>query len=206
VGYEEGGQLTEAVRRRPYSVVLLDEIEKAHGDVFNIFLQILDDGRVTDGQGRTVDFTNTVIIMTSNIGSREILSEKQPRKREEIVMQVLRNHFRPEFLNRIDDTVIFNSLDETQITEIVRIQTAKLAELLAAKELRFSISDEAVKYFSKTGYDPDYGARPLKRLIQKELQNVVAKKLLEGAFLPGDTVSVGLKGGSLYVEKNAASQ
>lgn len=200
VGYEEGGQLTEAVRRRPYSVILLDEIEKAHQDVFNVFLQILDDGRVTDGQGRTVDFTNTVIIMTSNVGSKEILGEKNPEIRETKINEILREYFKPEFLNRIDDIVIFEALGREQIKDIVKIQVKHLEKLLEQRQLALDISDEALSWLAERGYDPDFGARPLKRLIQRELQNVVATKILEGKYKAGDSIKVVVSGGELAVE------
>jgi ATP-dependent Clp protease ATP-binding subunit ClpB len=201
VGYEEGGQLTEAVRRRPYSVILLDEIEKAHQDVFNVFLQILDDGRVTDGQGRTVDFTNTVIIMTSNIGSREILGETDPERREKKVYAILREHFKPEFLNRIDETVVFSGLGRDQIKGIVRIQLKHLEKLLSQKQLKLEMTDQALAFLAEHGYDPDFGARPLKRLIQRELQNNIASKLLEGRFHPSETIKVRALDGHLEVSK-----
>lgn len=199
VGYEEGGQLTEAVRRRPYSVVLLDEIEKAHSDVFNVFLQILDDGRVTDGQGRTVDFTNTVIIMTSNVGSREILGESDSEKREAKVLQILREYFKPEFLNRIDDIVIFESLGREQLRGIVKVQLQHLDRLLEQRQLSLDVTDNALQYLGEKGYDPDFGARPLKRLIQRELQNALAQKILEGHYSPGDIIEVDARGGKLVV-------
>ena len=200
VGYEEGGQLTEAVRRRPYSVILLDEVEKAHQDVFNVFLQVLDDGRITDGQGRTVDFTNTVIIMTSNVGSREILGETNTEKRETKVHTILREYFKPEFLNRIDDIVIFDSLGREQLKGIVKVQMKHLEELLGQRQLKLEISDEALDLFAEKGYDPDFGARPLKRLIQRELQNVLASKILEGRYKDGDTIRVTVNKGKLEIE------
>jgi ATP-dependent Clp protease ATP-binding subunit ClpB len=192
VGYEEGGQLTEAVRRRPYSVILFDEIEKAHADVFNVFLQILDDGRLTDGQGRTVDFRNTVLIMTSNIGSHAIaqLGESQ---REEMLRQVddaLRAHFKPEFLNRVDETIVFHQLGRDQIARIVDIQLERVKALLADKRIEIEVTDEAKKLLSEKGYDPHYGARPLKRVIQRMLQDPLAMKILEGEFPEGSKVRV----------------
>lgn len=191
VGYEEGGQLTESVRRRPYSVVLLDEVEKAHPDVFNILLQVLDDGRLTDGQGRTVDFKNTVLIMTSNVGSQAILdlsmSEEQKRS---AVMEALRNHFRPEFLNRIDETVIFNSLGENQIAGIVKVQLDLVAQRLKAKKIAIDFDSKAIEFLAKKGYDPIYGARPLKRAIQSELLNPLSKEIISGKVKSGDTVKV----------------
>ncbi|MCP3169890.1 ATP-dependent chaperone ClpB [Myxococcus qinghaiensis] len=193
VGYEEGGQLTEAVRRRPYTVVLFDEIEKAHPDVFNILLQILDEGRLTDSQGRTVDFKNTVLIMTSNLGSADIQAgmagkEELDAKTRENVMDALRGHFRPEFLNRVDEIVIFEPLRKKDIYRIVDIQLAKLAKLLADKRLALELTDAAREMLAERGYDPTYGARPLKRAVQKNLLDPLALKVLSGDFLPGDTI------------------
>jgi ATP-dependent Clp protease ATP-binding subunit ClpB len=182
VGYDEGGQLTEAVRRRPYSVVLLDEIEKAHPDVFNVLLQVLDDGRLTDGQGRTVDFTNTVLIMTSNLGGGAD---------ERTVMNVVRNHFKPEFLNRIDEIVVFHRLDERHIAQIVEIQAEHLAARLAERGITLVLTDEAREHIARVGYDPDFGARPLKRVIQREIADPIALRLLQGDFREGDTITVG---------------
>ncbi len=199
VGYEEGGQLSEAVRRRPYSVILFDEIEKAHPDVFNIFLQILDDGRVTDGQGRTVDFTNTVIIMTSNLGSHEILGERNADIRETKVQQILRQHLKPEFLNRIDDIVVFEGLGVKQIQGIVRVQIKELQKLLTSKQLSLTLSDDAYAWLAEKGYDPDFGARPLKRLIQRELQNAIANHILSGDVKPGTNLVVSVDGEHLRV-------
>ncbi len=190
VGYEEGGQLTEAVRRRPYSVVLFDEIEKAHPEVFNSLLQILDDGRLTDGHGRTVDFKNTIIIMTSNIGSQyiaEVTDESQMRER---VLEALRLHFKPEFLNRVDDILIFHRLSKAQLRQIVTLQVARLAKLLAERQLRLELTDKARDFLSDAGYDPVYGARPLRRAIQHHLQDKLAPLLLEGKFKEGDTILV----------------
>jgi ATP-dependent Clp protease ATP-binding subunit ClpB len=198
VGYEEGGQLTEAVRRRPYSVVLFDEIEKAHPDVFNILLQILDDGRLTDSKGRTVDFKNTVLIMTSNLGSREIQAvaddEKQVR---EAVLEVLRENFKPEFLNRVDDIVIFHQLSREQIGDIIEIQLERLRRLLAERNMQLELDDPAKALLSQEGYDPLYGARPLKRAIQTLIQNPLASKLLRGEVLPGQTVRVSAEDGRM---------
>ena len=190
VGYEEGGVLTEAVRRRPYSVILLDEIEKAHPDVFNIFLQILDDGRATDGQGRTVDFSNTIIIMTSNLGSHHILEEKDPVRQEEGVMNIVRAHFRPEFLNRVDEIVIFSHLEKTQLREIVLQSVKKLDAMLAERKLSIRFTDPAIDWLCEKGYDRDYGARPLKRVFQREVQNRLAVEILEGKYAPGVQVQV----------------
>lgn len=194
VGYEEGGQLTEAVRRRPYSVILLDEIEKAHPDVFNILLQVLDEGRLTDGQGRTVDFKNAVVIATSNIGSQAIIDPKMTAKdREKAVTEALRAHFRPEFLNRIDETVIFNALGAEQIGGIVKVQLKELEERLKQKRIQVEFSAEAIKFLAEKGYDPIYGARPLKRVIQAELLNPLSKELISGHIKGGDQVRIDLK-------------
>jgi len=194
VGYEEGGYLTEAVRRKPYSVLLLDEVEKAHPDVFNVLLQVLDDGRLTDGQGRTVDFKNTVIVMTSNIGSQMIqaMVGQDYEDVKEAVTGELKNHFRPEFLNRIDETVVFHSLDATHIANIAKIQLATLTARLAKMDLALEVSDAAVAELAKVGFDPVFGARPLKRAIQQRIENPLSKLLLEGKFLPKDTIHVGV--------------
>ncbi|WP_413586546.1 ATP-dependent chaperone ClpB [Bdellovibrio sp. HCB274] len=198
VGYEEGGQLTEAVRRRPYSVVLLDEVEKAHPDVFNILLQVLDDGRLTDGQGRTVDFKNTVLIMTSNVGSHSILDPKMSDdKKQKAVTEALREHFRPEFLNRIDEVVIYHSLGEDQIAGIVQVQLDLVAQRLKGKKIGISFSKDAVELLARKGYDPIYGARPLKRVIQTELLNPLSKKIISGNVKAGDTVEVKADGNQL---------
>jgi ATP-dependent Clp protease ATP-binding subunit ClpB len=192
VGYEEGGQLTEAVRRRPYSVILFDEIEKAHPDVFNVLLQILDDGRLTDSQGRVVDFRNSVIIMTSNIGSQYIVDAGGASwdRVEERVRDELRNHFRPEFLNRVDDIIVFRPLSREDLVRIVDLQLVRLDQLLAARNLRLEVTPEVRELLAEQGYDPVYGARPLKRVIQRELQNRIALELLEGTFNEGDTIRV----------------
>ena len=191
VGYEEGGYLTEAVRRRPYSVLLLDEVEKAHPDVFNILLQVLDDGRLTDGQGRTVDFRNTVIVMTSNLGSH-IIQEKAGKENYEdmksAVMEVVGTHFRPEFINRVDEVVVFHPLAENQIQGIARIQIANLAQRLQDQDMKLEIAEDAMQLLAEVGYDPVYGARPLKRAIQRLIENPLAQKLLKGEFMPGDTI------------------
>ncbi|MBK8574709.1 MAG: ATP-dependent chaperone ClpB [Elusimicrobia bacterium] len=198
VGYEEGGQLTEAVRRRPYAVLLLDEIEKAHADVFNILLQILDDGRLTDGQGRTVDFKNTVVIMTSNIGSQWLTDATSDAEARTKVMEALRGHFRPEFLNRIDEVLIFSRLTEDQIARIVDIQLAQLQKRMADRRMTIRLTPAAKAALAKDGFDPDYGARPLKRALQKEVVDPLARKLLAGEFKDGDTVEVdAAKDGSL---------
>ncbi|HET7692554.1 MAG TPA: AAA family ATPase, partial [Gemmatimonadota bacterium] len=190
VGYEEGGQLTEAVRRRPYAVILLDEIEKAHPEVFNILLQVLDDGRLTDGQGRTVDFTNTVLIMTSNVGSQYIQVEEDEALIEARVMDALRSQFRPEFLNRVDEIVIFHRLREEDLRAIVDIQLDRLARVLADRGLTVELTDAAKEFLAGRGWDPVYGARPLKRAIQTWLQNPLAVALLEGRLAEGDHVLV----------------
>jgi ATP-dependent Clp protease ATP-binding subunit ClpB len=187
VGYDEGGQLTEAVRRRPYSVVLLDEVEKAHPDVFNVLLQLMDDGRLTDGQGRTVDFTNVVLIMTSNLGSQSLTGGEGD---EAAVMAAVHNHFKPEFLNRIDEIVVFHRLDERHIERIVEIQVEQLRERLAERNLGLELTDAALAHVAKVGYDPDFGARPLKRVIQKEIADAVALALLKGDYADGDIVVV----------------
>ena len=203
VGYEEGGQLTEAVRRRPYSVILFDEIEKAHSDVFNVLLQILDDGRLTDSKGRTVDFKNTVLIMTSNLGSREIqeLSDDEKQARE-AVLQVLRDQFKPEFLNRIDDIVIFHRLSRDQISQIVDVQLERLRQMLHERNISIVLDDSAKELLAREGYDPNYGARPLKRAIQTMIQNPLAMKLLQGDIQPGQTVTVSAEAGELVFHTN----
>jgi ATP-dependent Clp protease ATP-binding subunit ClpB len=190
VGYDEGGALTEAVRRRPYSVILLDEIEKAHPDVFNVFLQILDDGRVTDGQGRTVDFTNSIIIMTSNIGSQLILEEKDPEKLNSGIQKLLKQFFRPEFLNRIDEVITFRHLEKTDLRQIVLQQVAKLNSLLADRGVEVQLSDQAVDAICDQGYDRDFGARPMKRVFQRQIQNPLAVKMLDGSIKAPAKVSV----------------
>ncbi|HEY0591195.1 MAG TPA: AAA family ATPase, partial [Thermoanaerobaculia bacterium] len=197
VGYEEGGQLTEAIRRRPYAVVLFDEIEKAHPEVFNIMLQILDDGRLTDSKGRTVDFKNTVIVMTSNVGSQYIheyqQSMKSPAQEEEMKRNVeaeLHRQFRPEFLNRIDDVIIFHALTLEQIKQIVEIQLRRLVRMVEQRDLHIEVSDAAKEALAREGFDPAFGARPLKRALQKLVIDPLAIRILEGEFVPGDTVFV----------------
>ena len=205
VGYEEGGQLTEAVRRKPYSVILFDEIEKAHHDVFNVLLQILDDGRVTDAQGHTVDFKNTVIIMTSNIGSLHLLEgvtaegtiEERAR---EAVQREMRSHFRPEFLNRVDDIVLFKPLRLEEIERIVDLQVDDLRKRLADRNVTVELTDEAREFVARQGYDPVYGARPLKRFLQHELETRIGRALIAGEVREGAGVRVGVEGGSLAVE------
>ncbi len=200
VGYEEGGYLTEQVRRKPYSVILLDEIEKAHPDVFNILLQVLDDGRLTDGQGRTVDFKNTVIVMTSNMGSSQIqeMSDKPYAEVKTVVMNEVKNYFRPEFVNRIDEIVVFHSLNQAQIKNIAKIQLAVLAKRLAKLDVSWQVSEEVLDYVAKSGFDSVFGARPLKRAIQQEIENPLAKAILSGSYAPGQTVLVELKDGQIH--------
>ncbi|CAJ0689635.1 ATP-dependent chaperone ClpB [Ralstonia wenshanensis] len=203
VGYEEGGYLTEAVRRKPYSVVLLDEVEKAHPDVFNVLLQVLDDGRLTDGQGRTVDFKNTVIVMTSNLGS-QLIQQMATEPADVIkgaVWQEVKTHFRPEFLNRIDEVVVFHALDQRNIESIARIQLKRLSARLAHMDLALEISDEAVAKLASAGYDPVFGARPLKRAIQQQLENPVARMILEGKFAPKDVVPVDYRDGQFSFDR-----
>jgi ATP-dependent Clp protease ATP-binding subunit ClpB len=193
VGYEEGGTLTEAVRRRPYQVILFDEIEKAHNDVFNILLQVLDDGPLTDGQGHTVDFRNTIIALTSNLGSEYLaaLLEGQPSEAaREQVMEVVRRSFRPEFLNPLDEIILLNRLGRNEMKRIVDIQLKHLQKLLAERKIALNVDEQAKAWLANTGYDPVYGARPLKRVIQRELQNPLATMLLSGTINDGDTVTV----------------
>ncbi|HEY7305448.1 MAG TPA: AAA family ATPase, partial [Bryobacteraceae bacterium] len=196
IGYDEGGQLTEAVRRRPYSVVLFDEIEKAHHDVFNALLQVLDDGRLTDGQGRTVDFKNVIVIMTSNIGSPRILEYRgafegeEYRRMKDAVLSELQRHFRPEFLNRVDEIIVFHALTEDQLKEIVDIQLAGLRVRLAERHIALELSDAARTRLVRSGYDPNYGARPLKRAIQREVETPLAKRILSGEVRDGQTVAI----------------
>ena len=201
VGYDEGGQLSEHVRRKPYSVVLFDEIEKAHPDVFNVLLQVLDDGRITDGQGRTVDFRNTVLIMTSNIGSQFILGEENAEQREAAVMEALRGHFRPEFLNRIDETVIFDRLNREDLTTIVDLQLDRVRKRLAKQGLGLALSDEVKEYVGNQGYDPVYGARPLKRAIQHLILDPLSLDVLEGNFTDGDVIKAEMKDGAVAFGK-----
>ena len=193
VGYEEGGYLTEAVRRKPYSVILLDEIEKAHADVFNVLLQVLDDGRLTDGQGRTVDFRNTVVVMTSNLGSnviQELAGEENYETMKDAVMEIVGQHFRPEFINRIDEAVVFHPLGQGQIRAICKIQIDLLRQRLQEKDFSLEISEAALDLLGEAGFDPVYGARPLKRAIQRQMENPLANELLSGRFMPGDLIKV----------------
>jgi len=204
VGYEEGGHLTEAVRRKPYSVILLDEVEKAHPDVFNVLLQVLDDGRMTDGHGRTVDFKNTVVVMTSNLGSQMIqqMSGDDYQVIKLAVMGEVRTHFRPEFVNRIDEIVVFHALDEKNIKSIAKIQLGILGKRLAGMEIKLDVADSALAEIAKAGFDPVYGARPLKRAIQSTIENPLAKRILEGEFAAKDTVRIAAKGGVIQFGKN----
>ncbi|HSN46903.1 MAG TPA: AAA family ATPase, partial [Casimicrobiaceae bacterium] len=203
VGYEEGGHLTEAVRRKPYCVILLDEVEKAHPDVFNVLLQVLDDGRMTDGHGRTVDFKNTVVVMTSNLGSQMIqqMTGNDYQVIKLAVMGEVRTHFRPEFVNRIDEIVVFHALSDKHIASIAAIQLKYLEARLAKLEIRLAVSDAALKLVSEAGFDPVYGARPLKRAIQQEIENPLAKEILGGRYAAGDTIEVGATGGEVTFAK-----
>ncbi|HJQ56729.1 MAG TPA: AAA family ATPase, partial [Vineibacter sp.] len=208
VGYDEGGALTEAVRRRPYQVVLFDEIEKAHPDVFNVLLQVLDDGRLTDGQGRTVDFKNVLIVMTSNLGSEYLASLKDGQPAELArgkVMEEVRRAFRPEFLNRLDEVLLFHRLSRADMGDIVDIQLARLRSLLEARKLTLEVDNAAMTWLANEGYDPIYGARPLKRVIQRSLQNPLAQLILEGAVRDGDTVKVAVQNGELSVAGRVVS-
>lgn len=209
VGYDEGGQLTEAVRRRPYCVILFDEIEKAHADVFNVLLQILDEGRLTDSQGRTVDFKNTVLIMTSNLGAQVMMDalsggEKALDARTRaMVMETVRRHFRPEFLNRVDEMVLFEPLKQTDIAQVVDLQLGRLRSLLTERRLSIELTEKARLFLATEGYDPTYGARPLKRAIQKYLQDPLAMRILAGEFKPGDTIEVDAAADSLSMKATA---
>nr|MDQ2693838.1 AAA family ATPase [Pseudomonadota bacterium] len=197
VGYEEGGYLTEAVRRRPYSVILLDEVEKAHPDVFNVLLQVLDDGRLTDGQGRTVDFRNTVVVMTSNLGSQliqELAGEENYEPMKAAVLEIVASHFRPEFINRIDEVVVFHPLGREQIRAITEIQIGWLRRRLAERDLGLVVTGAALERLGTAGFDPVYGARPLKRAIQQQLENPLAQAILAGRFGPGETIVVDTQG------------
>ncbi len=207
VGYEEGGYLTEAVRRKPYSVILLDEVEKAHPDVFNILLQVLDDGRLTDGHGRTVDFRNTVIIMTSNLGSQLIQEMARVNDYEAMktaVLEVVGQHFRPEFINRVDEVVVFHPLEKEQIRMICNIQIDYLRNRLADRDMTLLVTDAALDKLGEAGFDPVYGARPLKRAIQHELENPLAREILSGKFAPGDSIRVDWDGEGFVFERSEA--
>jgi ATP-dependent Clp protease ATP-binding subunit ClpB len=200
IGYDEGGYLTEAVRRRPYAVILLDEVEKAHPDVFNVLLQVLDDGRLTDGQGRTVDFRNSVVVMTSNLGSQriqELSGGANYDRMKAAVMEVVGQHFRPEFVNRLDEIVVFHPLGREQIRTITDIQIGYLRRRLADRDLTLEVSTGALDRLGEAGFDPVYGARPLKRAIQQQLENSLAQEILAGKYLPGDTISVELQDAQL---------
>jgi ATP-dependent Clp protease ATP-binding subunit ClpB len=203
VGYEEGGTLTEAVRRKPYSVLLLDEVEKAHPDVFNVLLQVLDDGRLTDGQGRTVDFKNTVIVMTSNLGSQQImaLTGESNEVIREAVWGEVKAHFRPEFLNRIDETVIFHALDRKNIEAIAAIQLRQLDARIEKLEMKLDVSPAALAELAKVGFDPVFGARPLKRAIQQRIENPLSRLILQGRFGPKDVIPVNVEGGEFVFER-----
>jgi ATP-dependent Clp protease ATP-binding subunit ClpB len=207
VGYEEGGALTEAVRRRPYQVILFDEVEKAHPDIFNVLLQVLDDGRLTDGQGRTVDFRNTLIILTSNIGG-EILASlpegKQTASVRDEVMELVRAAFRPEFLNRLDEILMFRRLSRQDMSGIVEIQLTRLQKLLSDRKITLKLDESARRWLADQGYDPVYGARPLKRVIQRELQNPLAGLILEGRIVDGETVKVAAGEGGLAIAGHMA--
>jgi ATP-dependent Clp protease ATP-binding subunit ClpB len=205
VGYEEGGYLTEAVRRRPYAVILLDEVEKAHPDVFNVLLQVLDDGRLTDGQGRTVDFRNTVVIMTSNLGSNvihEFAGEGNYQRMKNAVMEIVQQNFKPEFINRIDDIVVFHPLGTEQIRAIVDIQLSQLRRRLLERDIELNLDNAARDSLAEAGFDPVYGARPLKRAIQQQIENPLAQRILAGSFLPGDRIRVGVEKGVLTFSKS----
>jgi ATP-dependent Clp protease ATP-binding subunit ClpB len=202
VGYEEGGQLTEAVRRHPYSVVLFDEIEKAHPEVFNVLLQLLDDGRLTDSKGRTVNFKNTVIIMTSNLGSKDIAEHQGDRAtQEKAVKDQLRQHFKPEFLNRVDEIIIFQPLRKEEIKEIVKLQIELVKERLNKQSIGLDVTDEALGSLAEAGYDEVFGARPLKRLIQQTILDPLSMKIIDGEVKSGDTVSVSVKNGEVVLSK-----
>jgi ATP-dependent Clp protease ATP-binding subunit ClpB len=205
VGYEEGGQLTEAVRRKPYSVVLFDEVEKAHPDVFNVLLQVLDDGRITDSQGRTVDFKNTILIMTSNIGSQYLLDGIDENgnirpEAQELVMEQLRNSFRPEFLNRLDETIMFKPLTKDNIGHIIDLMVADVNRRLDAQDIRIELAEDAKAFIIEGGYDPVYGARPLKRFLQKNVETLAARLILSGKVSMGDTIQFYVENGALTAD------
>jgi ATP-dependent Clp protease ATP-binding subunit ClpB len=212
VGYDEGGQLTDAVRRKPYSVILFDEVEKAHPDVFNVMLQLLDDGRLTDSKGNTVNFRNTICIFTSNIGSQDILDLNGSSEAgdqiimKQRVMEAMKNHFKPEFLNRIDEQVIFNSLDKANLRGIVKLETKRLQRRLEDRQISLVVTDEALDFLADVGFDPVYGARPLKRTIQRELETVIAHDILAGDFFDGDTIVVGVANERISVQKGTSTE
>jgi ATP-dependent Clp protease ATP-binding subunit ClpB len=204
VGYEEGGYLTEAVRRKPYSVILLDEVEKAHPEVFNVLLQVLDDGRLTDGQGRTVDFRNSVVIMTSNLGSQviqEMSGEENYERMKAAVMEIVGSHFRPEFVNRIDDIVVFHPLGREQLHRITDIQVRYLRDRLSAREMGLTLTPAALDKLAEAGFDPVYGARPLKRAIQQQIENPLAQEILAGKFAAGDSILADVENGLIVFGK-----
>jgi ATP-dependent Clp protease ATP-binding subunit ClpB len=208
VGYEEGGQLTEVVRRKPYCVILLDEVEKAHPDVFNVLLQVLDDGRLTDGQGRTVDFRNTVIIMTSNLGSsviQEMAGEENYDRMKAAVMEIVRGHFRPEFINRVDDIVVFHPLGREQLHRIAEFQVRTLRERLRARDMELELGPKALDHLAEAGFDPVYGARPLRRAIQIEIENPLAQEILAGKFGPKDVIVADMAGSEIVFRKKLAA-
>jgi ATP-dependent Clp protease ATP-binding subunit ClpB len=208
VGYEEGGQLTEQVRRKPYSVILFDEVEKAHPDVFNVLLQVLDDGRLTDGQGRTVDFRNTVIVMTSNLGSQviqEMAGEENYDRMKSVVMEIVGRHFRPEFVNRLDEIVVFHPLGREQLHEIARIQIRYLRDRLQARDMDLELTPKALDFLAAAGFDPVYGARPLKRSIQASVENPLAQEILAGKFGPKDVIVVDAAPDGLSFRKKTAA-
>jgi len=200
IGYEEGGQLTEAVRRRPYSVVLFDEIEKAHPDVFNVLLQLLDDGRLTDSQGRVVNFKNTIVVMTSNVGTEYTLENEDKNKIRDKIQLALREHFRPEFLNRIDEVIVFNRLQKEDVVRIVDIQLMILVKRLAERKIGLKVNDKARFWLAEHGYDPMFGARPLKRLIQRAVQDPIALRILKGEVKDGQTINVSAESGEIVIE------
>ena len=208
VGYDEGGALTEAVRRRPYQVVLFDEMEKAHPDVFNVLLQVLDDGRLTDGQGRVVDFRNTLIILTSNLGADHLAAQPDGASVEDVretVMEVVRQALRPEFLNRLDEILLFSRLDRSDMAGVVTIQLARLRALLEDRNIELTLDQAALQWLADAGYDPVYGARPLKRVIQRALQNPLANKILEGGIADGSSITVSTRDGTLLINGEAAA-
>ena len=206
VGYEEGGRLTEAVRRQPYSVILLDEVEKAHRDVFNVLLQLLDDGRLTDGQGRTVDFTNTIVVMTSNIGSQQIMEyagQLDDSTIQQMALEQLRQHFLPEFLNRVDEVIVFHPLDRSVIRQIVDLQINRLQKQLAEHDYQLEVTENSRALLAEEGYEPQYGARPLKRVIQNRLQNSLANAILSGEFPEGTTIIIDEQNGEFTFESKS---
>lgn len=212
VGYDEGGQLTDAIRRKPYSVILFDEVEKAHPDVFNVMLQLLDDGRLTDSKGNTVNFRNTVCIFTSNIGSQDILDLNGSSEigdqaiMKQRVLDAMKNHFKPEFLNRIDEQVIFNSLDKNNLRSIVKLETKRLERRLEERQITLNMSEEALDFLTDVGFDPVYGARPLKRTIQRELETIIGRGILAGDFFDGDNIYVGVENERIAIRKGASQE